>query len=48
MPDTDPLRKYIDAGMLFTQLTRQRAEEIVRELIKNGEVNRDQAARWVE
>jgi len=48
VPDTDPLRKYIDAGMLFTQLTRQRAEEIVRELIKNGEVNRDQAARWVE
>ena len=48
MPDNDPLRKYIDAGMVFTQLTRQRAEEIVRELIHNGEVNREQATRWVE
>ena len=48
MPDNDPFRKYIDAGMVFTQLTRQRAEEIVRELIHNGELNRDQAARWVE
>jgi polyhydroxyalkanoate synthesis regulator phasin len=48
VPDNDPLRKYIDAGMVFTQLTRQRAEEIVRELIHNGEVNREQATRWVE
>jgi polyhydroxyalkanoate synthesis regulator phasin len=48
VPDNDPFRKYIDAGMVFTQLTRQRAEEIVSELIHNGELNRDQAARWVE
>ena len=48
MPENDPFRKYIDAGMVFTQLTRQRAEEIVRDLMHNGEVNREQATHWVE
>src|ERR1700693_1793310 len=34
--------------MAFTQLTRQRAEELVRELTRTGEVNREQATAWVE
>ena len=48
VPSTDPLRRYLDAGLEFTQLTRQRAEEVVRDLTRTGEVNRDQAAAWVE
>src|SRR5579872_2667992 len=48
MPDNDLLRRYLDAGVAFTQLTRQRAEGIVRDLVRSGEVSRDQATARVE
>jgi polyhydroxyalkanoate synthesis regulator phasin len=48
MPDNDLLRRYMDAGVAFTQLTRQRAESIVRDLVRSGEVSRDQATARVE
>ena len=48
MPDNDLFRRSLDAGVAFTQLTRKRAEKIVRELVKNGEVSRDQATARVE
>ncbi len=43
MPDTDALKKYLDAGMAFTQLTRKRAEQVVKDLVAAGELQRNQA-----
>jgi polyhydroxyalkanoate synthesis regulator phasin len=48
MPENDLLRRYLDAGVAFTQLTRQRAESIVKDLVRTGEVSREQAATRVE
>src|SRR5271165_1470130 len=48
MTENDGLRRYVEAGMALTQITRARAEELVRELIKNGEVERHRAQDWVE
>jgi len=48
MPENDLLRRSLDAGVAFTQLTRKRAESIVREWVRNGEVNREQATARVE
>jgi polyhydroxyalkanoate synthesis regulator phasin len=48
MPENDLLRRYLDAGIAFTQMTRQRAEGIVRDLVAAGEVSREQATSRVE
>jgi polyhydroxyalkanoate synthesis regulator phasin len=48
MPDNDQLRRYLDAGVAFTQLTRQRAESIVKDLVRSGELSREQTATRVE
>jgi polyhydroxyalkanoate synthesis regulator phasin len=48
MPQTDVLKRYLDAGMAFTQLTRSRAEAIVRDLVRAGEIQREQTQEWVE
>ncbi len=48
MAEADPLRKYVEAGIAFTQLTKARAEAIVRELVKAGDVHREQAQDSVE
>ena len=48
MAQSDVLKRYLDAGIAFTQLTRQRAEEIVRDLVKAGEVQSDQAQQAVQ
>jgi polyhydroxyalkanoate synthesis regulator phasin len=48
MPENDLLRRSLDAGIAFTQLTRRRAEGIVKDLVRSGEVNREQAAARVE
>ena len=48
MTENDGLRRYVDAGTALTQITRARAEELVRELIKTGEVERHRAQEWVE
>ena len=37
-----------DAGIAFTQMTRSRAEELVQELVKSGEVQRKEARTKVE
>jgi polyhydroxyalkanoate synthesis regulator phasin len=42
------LRRYLDAGMAFTQLTRARAEVIVKDLVKAGELQREQTQDRVE
>jgi polyhydroxyalkanoate synthesis regulator phasin len=48
MSENDGLRRYLEAGMALTQITRARAEELVRELIKTGEFERQRAQDWVE
>jgi polyhydroxyalkanoate synthesis regulator phasin len=45
MSQTDLLKKYLDAGLAFTQMTQQRAEAIVRDLVKAGEVQAEQATQ---
>src|SRR4051794_22282439 len=48
MAQNDMLKRYLDAGMAFTALTRSRAEGIVKDLVKAGEVQRDQAQDRVD
>jgi len=48
MAQSDLLKRYLDAGVAFTQMTRQRAEAIVRDLVKAGEVQSDQAQQTVQ
>ena len=48
MAETDGLKRYLEAGMALTQVTRARAEELVRELVKTGEFESSRAQDWVE
>ncbi|HUR23036.1 MAG TPA: hypothetical protein VMZ73_04105 [Acidimicrobiales bacterium] len=48
MTQGETLKRYIDAGMAFTQMTRDRAEAVVRELVKAGEIQRENAQERVE
>jgi polyhydroxyalkanoate synthesis regulator phasin len=43
MAQTDVFKRLLDAGVQFTQLTQQRAEGIVRDLVRTGEVSAEQA-----
>jgi polyhydroxyalkanoate synthesis regulator phasin len=47
MAQNDVLRRYLDAGLEFTSLTQSRAEALVRDLVKAGEVQADQAREMV-
>jgi polyhydroxyalkanoate synthesis regulator phasin len=48
MTKRDAYQRYLDAGIAFTQMTRSRAEELVQELVKSGEVQRKEAQSKVE
>jgi polyhydroxyalkanoate synthesis regulator phasin len=48
MANNERIRKYLDAGSVFGQVTRGRAEEIVRELVNAGDIQRSQAQEWVD
>lgn len=48
MAQNDTFRRYLDAGMAFTQLTRERAEEFVKDLVKAGEVRRKETEEVIE
>jgi len=48
MAQSDSLRRYLDAGMAFTQLTRARAEAIVKDLVRAGEVRRERTQEAVD
>lgn len=48
MTKSDGWKRYVEAGALLGQVTRARAEEIVRELVSTGDVQREQAQRWVD
>jgi colicin import membrane protein len=43
MAQHDVLKRYLDAGVAFTALTQARAEALVKDLVKAGEVQADQA-----
>ena len=38
MATNDSLQRYIDAGIAFTNMTRKKAEELVTELVQNGDL----------
>jgi polyhydroxyalkanoate synthesis regulator phasin len=42
------LQQYLDTGAQYTEMTRGRAEKIVKELVKAGEVRRKKAASAVD
>ena len=48
MTNDEGWRRYIEAGMALTQITRARAEELVRELVRNGEMERGRAQERVD
>jgi polyhydroxyalkanoate synthesis regulator phasin len=39
----DVVRKYLDTGLEYAQVTREKAEEAVRDLVKAGEVRAEEA-----
>jgi polyhydroxyalkanoate synthesis regulator phasin len=41
-------KRYVDTGAAFVQLTRERAESIVKELVKAGEVQQERTSKVVE
>ncbi len=47
MAQNDVLKRYVDAGIAFTALTQTRAEALVKDLVKAGEVQADQAREAV-
>jgi len=44
----DGMRRYFEALLAMTQITRSRAEEVVRDLMRSGEVESNRAQDWVE
>ncbi len=48
MTNDSPYQRYIDAGLAFTQMTRDRAEELVQELVKAGSLQGKEAQEKVE
>jgi polyhydroxyalkanoate synthesis regulator phasin len=48
MASNERIRKYLDAGTVVGQVSRGRAEEIVRELVNAGDIQRSQAQERVD
>ena len=48
MAQNDLWRRYLDAGLQFTQMTRERAEAIVRDLVEQGQVQAEQTQSAIE
>ncbi len=48
MAAKDSFQKYLDAGIAFTNLTRAKAEELVSELVQNGEFQSSDARARVD
>src|SRR5271156_34220 len=48
MVNRDAFQKYLDAGIAFTNLTRAKAEELVQELVQNGEFQSGDARAKVD
>lgn len=48
MATNDSFQRYIDAGVAFTNMTRKKAEELVTELVQNGDLQRGEAKARVD
>jgi polyhydroxyalkanoate synthesis regulator phasin len=48
MADNDLLKRLLDAGMTFTAMTQARAEELIRDLVRAGEVQAEQAQSVID
>ena len=48
MNQLDGLRRYLEAATTLTQITRGRAEELVRDLVASGELERTRAQEWID
>ncbi len=48
MARNDLFKRYLDAGAAFTALTQAKAEGIVKDLVKTGELQAEQAQRAVQ
>jgi len=48
MATNDSIQRYIDAGVAFTNMTRRKAEELVTELVQNGDLQRGEAKARVD
>ncbi len=48
MAQMDGLKRYLEAGLTLTKVTRERAEKLVRDLIQEGQVDSARAQEWVE
>jgi polyhydroxyalkanoate synthesis regulator phasin len=48
MVNKDDLQRYLDAGVAFTNLTRAKAEDLVAELVHNGEFQASDARAKVD
>jgi polyhydroxyalkanoate synthesis regulator phasin len=48
MPSNDAFRKYVEAGAALGQVTRARAEELMRELLSAGGSSRGQAQEFID
>jgi polyhydroxyalkanoate synthesis regulator phasin len=48
MADNDLLKRLLDAGMTFTAMTQARAEDLIRDLVRAGEVQAEQAQTVID
>ncbi|HVA43771.1 MAG TPA: hypothetical protein VNF50_09820 [Acidimicrobiales bacterium] len=48
MAQSETFRRYLDTGLAIGQITRARAEEVVKDLVKAGEVQREQTQQWID
>jgi polyhydroxyalkanoate synthesis regulator phasin len=48
MSQIEGLKRYVEAALALGQITRTRAEELVRDLIQTGAVDNVRAQEWVE
>jgi polyhydroxyalkanoate synthesis regulator phasin len=48
MPGDERIRKYIEAGSVLGVVTRAKADDIVRELVSAGDIQRESAQEWVD
>jgi len=48
MEQNEVFRRYLDLGAAFTHVTRERAEDLMKELVRLGDLQREQAQQWVD
>ncbi|HKA85230.1 MAG TPA: hypothetical protein VKD21_15270 [Acidimicrobiales bacterium] len=48
MAENDLLKRLLDAGMTFTAMTQARAEDLIRDLVRAGEVQAEQAQSVID